>query len=126
MPTAKHKLRKLVFTPANQKLVDFLDELHKLAKDAFGLAAQAFIEQFIYAKVLPHLNKSIDQAHLEKGVYEQVVTHLEKELELKGLEAPDELLINTVSHNTANTIADRAKPTFCYCKNQENTEFSVV
>ena len=55
MATAKQKFQKLVSNPANQKLVDFLDELHKLAKDAFGLAAHAIIEQFIYAKMPAHL-----------------------------------------------------------------------
>ena len=59
MATAKHKFQKLVFNPANQKLVDFLDELQKLAKDAFGIAAHAIIEQFIYAKMPPHLKKII-------------------------------------------------------------------
>ena len=44
MATAKHKFQRLVFNPANQKLFDFLDELQKLAKDAFGVAAQAIIE----------------------------------------------------------------------------------
>ena len=116
MATAKHKFRKLVFNPANHKLVEFLDELQKLAKDAFGVAAHATIEQFIYAKMPPHLQKSINQAHLENGTYEQNVTRLEKELELNGLEAPDELQINTVSHNTANANADRTKPTCHYCK----------
>ena len=47
MATAKHKFQRLVFNPTNQKLIDFLDELQKLAKDAFGVAAQAIIEQFI-------------------------------------------------------------------------------
>ena len=79
MATAKHKCQKLVFNPANQKLVDFLDELQKLAKDAFGIAANAIIEQFIYAKMPPHLKKSINQAHLENGTYEQIVTHLERD-----------------------------------------------
>ena len=65
MATAKHKFQQLVFNPANQKLIDFLDELQKLAKDAFGVAAQAIIDQFIYAKMPPHLKKSINQAHLE-------------------------------------------------------------
>ena len=116
MATAKHKFQKLVFNPANQKLVDFLDELQKLAKDAFGIAAHAIIEQFIYAKLPPHLKKSINQAHLENGTYEQIVTHLERELELNGLEAPDELQINTVSHNTVNANAERTKPTCHYCK----------
>ena len=64
----------------------------------------------------PHLKKSINQAHLENGTYGQIVTHLEKELELNGLEAPDELQINTVSHNTVNANADRTKPTCHYCK----------
>ena len=116
MSTARHKFQKLVFNPANQKSEDFLDELQKLAKDAFGIAAHAIIEQFIYAKLPPHLKKSINQAHLENGTYEQIVTHLEKESELNGLEAPDELQINTVSHNTANAISDRIKPTGNYCK----------
>ena len=87
MATAKHKFQKLVFNPANQKLVDFLDELQRLAKDAFGIAAHAIVDQFIYAKMPPHLEKSIKQAHLENGTYEQIVTHLERELELNGLEA---------------------------------------
>ena len=79
MATAKHKFLKLVFNPANQKLVDFLDELQKPAKDAFGLAALAIIDQLIYAK----MPKSINQAHLENGTFEQIVTHLERELKLK-------------------------------------------
>ena len=116
MATAKHKFQKLVFIPANQKLVDFLDELQKLAKDAFGIAAHAIIEQFMYAKMPPHLKKSINQAHLENGTYEQIVTHLEREVELICLEAPDELQINTVSHNSVDANADRTKPTCHYCK----------
>ena len=98
MATAKHKFQKLVFNPANQKLVGLLDELQKLAKNAFGIAAQAIIEQLIYAKMLPHLKKSINQAHLEKSTYEQIVTHLEKELELNSLEYPDETQMKTVTH----------------------------
>ena len=120
MATTKHKFQKLVFNQANQKLVDFLDELQKLAKDAFGIAAQAIIEQFIYAKMPLHLKKSINQAHLENGTYEQIVTHFEKELELNGLEAPDELQINTVSHNNANANADRPKPTCHHSKKPGN------
>ena len=98
MATAKHKFQQLVFNPANQKLIDFLDELQKLAKDAFGVDAQAIIEQFIYDKMPPHLKKSINQAHLENGTYEQIVTHLERELELNSLEYPDETQMNTVTH----------------------------
>ena len=57
MATAKHKFQRLVFNPTNQKLIDFVDELQKLAKDAFGVAAQKIIEQFIYAKKSPYLKK---------------------------------------------------------------------
>ena len=67
MATEKHKFQRLVFNPANQKLLDFLDELQKLAKDTFGVAAQENIEQFIYAKMPPHLKKSINQVHSENG-----------------------------------------------------------
>ena len=98
MATAKHKFQKLVFNPANQNLVDFLDELQKLAKDAFGIAAHAIIDQFIYAKMPPHLKKSINHGHLENGTYEQIVTHLERELEMKTLEHPDETQMNSVTH----------------------------
>ena len=116
MATAKHKFQKLVFSPAKQKLVEFLDELQKLAKDAFGIAAHAIIEQFIYAKMPPDLKKAINQAHLENGTYEQIVTHLERELlELNGLEAPDELQINTVSQQLTMANADRFKPTCQHC-----------
>ena len=116
MATAKHKLQELVFNPANHKSVDFLDELQKLAKNAFGIAARAITEQFVYTKMPPHLKKAINQAHLENGTNEQIVPHLERELELNGLEAPDELQINTVSHNTANANAERPKPTCHHCK----------
>ena len=33
--TAKYKFQQIVFNPTNQKLIDFLDELQKLAKDIF-------------------------------------------------------------------------------------------
>ena len=111
MATAKHKFQKLVFNPANQELVDFLDELQKLAKDAFGNGAHAIIEQFKYAKMPPYLKKSINQAHLEYSTYEQIFTHLEKELELNGLEDPDDLQINTESQQLTNTNPDRPKLT---------------
>ena len=116
MATAKHKFQRLVFNPASQKLIDFLDELQKLAKDAFGVAAQAIIEQFIYAKMPPHLKKSINQAHLENGTYEQIVSHLERELELNGLEAPDEIQLNTVMQQDTQQNSGKPKPTCHHCK----------
>ena len=125
MEIAKHKLQELVFNPAIQKLVDFLNELQKLAQDAFGIAAHAILEQFIYAKMLPHLKKSLSQAHLENGTYELIVTHLERQLELNDLEAPEELQINTVSQQATNTNANRPKPTCYHCKKTRTLEKSV-
>ena len=59
MATAKRKFQRLIFNPSNQELINFLDELQKLAEDAFGVAAQAIVEQFIYAKMPPQqLKKS--------------------------------------------------------------------
>ena len=111
MATAIHKFQKLVFNPANQKLVDFLDEFQQLAKDAFEIAAHAITEHLIKDELPPHMMKSINQAHLENDTYKQRVTHLKRELELNGLEAPDEPQINTVSHKAANTNADLPKLT---------------
>ena len=65
----KHKLQRIDLNPANWKFIDFLNELQKLAKNAFGVAAQAIKEQFICANVPPSLKKSINQAHLENGTY---------------------------------------------------------
>ena len=37
------------------------------SENAFGVAAQAIIVQVMYAKMPPHLEKSINGAHLENG-----------------------------------------------------------
>ena len=116
MATANHKFQRLVFNPSNKTLIDFLDELPKLAKDAFGVAAQAIIEQFIYAKMPPHLKKSINQAHLENSTYEQIVSPLERELELNGLEAPDEMPINTVTQQAPQQNSNEPRPRCHHCK----------
>ena len=125
MAIAKHGFQKLAFDPANQKLVDF-NEPQKVAGGAFRIAAHANIEQLIYTKIVPHLKKSINQAHLENGTFEQIVTHLEEELELNGLEAPDELQINTLSQHATNTDADRSKLMATNVKKQDVTEISAV
>ena len=109
MATTKHKFQRLIFNPADQKLIDFLDEPQKLAKDAFGVAAQEIIEQFINAKMPPHLKKSIKQAHLENGTYAQIASHLGRELELNGLEAPDELRINTVTQQPTQRKSEKTQ-----------------
>ena len=122
MATAKHKFQRLFFNPANQKVIVFLDKLHKVAKDAFGVAAQAIIEQFIYAKMPPHLKKSMSQAHLENGTYEQIVSHLERELKLNGLAAPDELPIPTVTQQAPQQNSGKPKPTGHQCKKPDHSQ----
>ena len=116
MATAKHKFQWLVFNPPNQKLTDFLLELKILAKNAFGVAAQSIIEQFIYAKMSLHLKKLINQSHLENGTYEQLVSHLEGELELKFLEAPDQRQINFVTQLATKPNPEKPKLTCHHCK----------
>ena len=100
MVMAKHKFHRLFFNPLNQNLIDFLEKPQNLAKDAFGVATQLIIEQFINAKMPPHLKKSINQAYLENNLYEQIRTHLERDLKLNSVEAPDELKMNTDTKTT--------------------------
>ena len=79
MALAKHEFKKITFSPANQKLVDFPDEFQKLAKYAFGKATHTILEQFIYARKPPHLKKSKNRADVENGTKENVVKYIEKE-----------------------------------------------
>ena len=116
MATAKHKFQRLVLNSANQTLIDSLDDFQKLAKNAFGVAAQAIIEQSSSAKMLPHLKKSINQAHLENNTYEQIVSHLRKELEMNGLEAPNELQKNSLTQQATQQNSETSKPTCHHCK----------
>ena len=118
MATAKYNFQRLVFNPANEKLIDFLDELQKLAKDAFGVAAQVIIEQLIYAKLTLHLKKLINQAHLENGTYEPIASRLQRELQLNDLEAPDDMPINTVTQQAPQQNSNKPKPTYHHCKKQ--------
>ena len=92
--SAKHRFNRLSFDPEHQKLPDFLEELQESAEKAFGENAHQMIENLLYAKMPPHLKKSINQAYLENGTYDQIVKHLEREMELNGLEA-DEPLVKT-------------------------------
>ena len=92
--SAKHRFNRLTFDPENQKLPDFLEELQESAEKAFGENAYQMIENLLYAKMPPHLKKSINQADLENGTYDQIVKHLEREMELNGLES-DEALVKT-------------------------------
>ena len=116
MVTGKHKFQRLVFNPANKNFIHFLDELQKLAKGAVDVATQAIIEQLIYAKTPAHLKKSINQAHLEHHKFEEIVSHLEKELNLNGLEASNELQVNTLMQQATQQNPEIPKLTCHHCK----------
>ena len=83
-----------MFQLENKKPPDFLEDLQESAEKAFGETAPQMIENLIYAKIPPHLKKSMDHAYLENGTYEHIERHLEREMELSGLGA-DEPLVKT-------------------------------
>ena len=117
--TAKHKWHKLTFDPNTKSLPDFLEELNECAERAFGDNAQHMIDSLLYAKLPPHLKRSLNLAYLENGTYDQIVTHLERELELSGLENDGELTIPTMTvlpptDNQQNT--EQTKIICHYCK----------
>ena len=117
--TAKHKWHKLTFDPNTKSLSDFFEKLNECAERAFGDNAQHMIDSLLYAKLPPHLKRSLNLAYLENGRYDQIVAHLEREIELSGLENDGELTIPTMTagtpdQNQQNT--EQTKVTCHYCK----------
>ena len=102
--TAKHKWHKLTFDPNTKSLPDFLEELNECTERAFGDNAQNMIDSLLYAKLPPHLKRSLNLAYLENGTYDQIVAHLERELELSGLENDGEQTIPTMTAVPPNDI----------------------
>ena len=77
------------------------------------------IDGLLYAKLPPHLKRSLNLAYLENRTYDQMVAHLERELELSGLENDGELTLPTMTavppnDNQPNT--EKAKIISHYCK----------
>ena len=68
--TAKHKWHKLTFNPNTKSLPVFLEELNECAERAFGDNAQHMIDSLLYAKLPPHLKRSLKLAYLENGTYD--------------------------------------------------------
>ena len=96
-PTAKHKWHNLTFGPNTKSLSDFLEELNECAERAFGDNAQHMIDSLLYAKLPPHLKRTLNLACLGNGTNEQIVAHLERELELSGLENDGNSTIPTMT-----------------------------
>ena len=117
--TAKHKWHKLTFDRNTKSLPDFLEELNEYAERAFGDNVQHMIDSLLYAKLPPHLKRSLNLAYLENGTYDQIVAHLERKLELSGLENDGELTIPTktaVPPNDNQQNTEQTKVVCHYCK----------
>ena len=117
--TTKHNWHTLLFDPNTESLPDFLEELNECAEKGFGDNAQHMIDSLLYAKLPPHLKRSLNLAYLEIGTYDQIVAHLETELELSGLENDGVLTIPTMTAVPPNDIQQNTEQTkiIChYCK----------
>ena len=114
--TAKHNWHKLAFDPNIKSVPDFLEELNECAERAFGDDAQHMIDSLLYAKLPPHLKRSLNLAYLENGTYEQIVAHLERELELSGLENDGELTIPTMTAVPPNDNQQNTEQTKIVCR----------
>ena len=84
--TAKHKWLKPTSDLNVKSLSDFLKKLNECAEREFGENAQHMIDSLIYAKLPPHIKRSLNVVYLENGTDDQFVSHLENELELSGME----------------------------------------
>ena len=63
---------------------------------------------------------------MENGTYEQIVSHLERELELNGLEAPDEMQINTVMQQDTRQNSEKPNQRATIAKSQATIEINAV
>ena len=117
--TAKHKWHKLTFNHNTKSLSDFLEERNECAERAFADNAQHIIESLLYAKVPPHLKRSLNLAYLENGTYDQISAHLERGLEFSGFENAGELTLPTMTAeppNEAPQNTEQLKFVCHYCK----------
>ena len=81
------------------------------------------IDRLLYAKLPPHLKRSLNLANLENGTYDIIVAHLEKELELSGLENDGELTKPTITAlppNDNQQKTEQAKFVCHYCKKPDH------
>ena len=74
------------------------------------------IDNLFYAKLPPHLKRSLNLAYLENVTYDQIVSHLERELELIGLENDGEPTMTAVPPNNSQQNTEQTKVACHYCK----------
>ena len=58
-------------------------------------------DSLLYAKILPHLRRSINVAYLENEPHDIRLNHLERGLELSGFEMDEEFFTTTMTTTTA-------------------------
>ena len=111
MAKARCEWDTLKLDPSTQKLQEFLNSLHKTAKEAFGVEAQQFIDKAIYVKMPDHVKKILNRAYLEDKPYNDIVLHLEREMRLNGLGDPDDVTLVPLNHiETTTTPTTKSEP----------------
>ena len=63
----KHKWHKLTFDPNTKSLSDFPEELNESDEKAFADNGQNMFDSLLYAKLPPHLKRSVNLVYLEKS-----------------------------------------------------------
>ena len=117
--TGKHKWHNFTFYINSKSLSELLEELNECAGRAFIDHAQHMIDSLLYAKLPPHLTRSLNLAYLENGTYGQIFAHLGgKELELNASENDGGLTIPTLTavppnDNQQNTEQNKNVCHFC-------------
>ena len=120
--TAKDKGHKLTFNPNTKSLSGFLEELNECAGRAFDDKAQHIIVSLLYAKLPPHLKRSLNLSYLENGTYDQIFEHLERELEFRDSKNDGELTkpkITAVPQNDNQQNTEQFKIVCHYCKKNQ-------
>ena len=87
------------------------------------------IDSLLYAKLPPHLQRSLNLAYLENSTYDQIVAYIEGELELSGLENDGELSIHTMTAAPPNGNQQNSEQTKmeCHCRgNLLGQRFCVI
>ena len=87
------------------------------------------IDSLLYAKLPPHLKRSLNLVYLENGTYGQIVAHLKRELELSGLDNDGEMTIPTMTAAPPNDNQQNIEQTIVlchYCKKNQATLSEIV
>ena len=79
-----------------------MEDLNECAERAFVDNAQHTRDSLLYAKLPPHMERSLNLIYLENGSYDQTIARLEGELVLSGLENDGKLSKPTMTATAPN------------------------